>query len=206
MASQQIITALEVLHKELEKLEPAIRHIESAQLVTEIVKEIPQKHIDLLQSLKAEDLKLKEALKNLFNDELTSIILENKKLTVTTTDIQKDVKNELVAVGNVNNTVKNFHERVEKIQFPERLDKIDANIAGIMAAVQGIQGRLDLVERNISEKIKSMADSQILYNSMLDKQISDQAKKQFYQNLVTWILIIGGGILLVLMVKLNLLK
>ena len=62
------------------------------------------------------------------------------------------------------------------------------------------------MERNISDKLKTMTDSQILYNAMLDKQISDQAKKQFYQNLVTWILIIGGAILLFVMAKLNLLN
>jgi prefoldin subunit 5 len=120
----------------------------------------------------------------------------NKKLESSIAELQKNTKQ--IATE----TSKSIHN----LNLPVRMDKLDANIAGIMASVQGIQGRLDLVERNISDKLKTMTESQILYNAKLDKQISDQAKKQFYQNLVTWILIIGGGILLVLMVKLNLLK
>jgi hypothetical protein len=42
------------------------------------------------------------------------------------------------------NTVQSFYERVEKINFPERLNKLDANVAGIMTAIESVQSRLDL--------------------------------------------------------------
>ena len=48
MASELVLKALDNLHRELERLEPAIKHVETAAEVTKIVKEIPQKHINLL--------------------------------------------------------------------------------------------------------------------------------------------------------------
>jgi len=199
MASEKVIIALDLLHKELEKLEPAIKHIETAQMVTQIVKEIPEKHIDLLKSLKEEGDNHKEELKKIFKAELSKLGDENKKLTETTTVIQKDVKSELEAVGKVNSTVKNFHDRVEKINFPDRLDKVDASVAGMMAAVQAIQSRLDLVERNISDKLKEMGHVQSFNSTQIKEEIVELKKKQFYQSMVTWVLIALSLIVLTIM-------
>lgn len=201
MASEKVIIALDLLHKELEKLEPAIKHIETAQMVTQIVKEIPQKHNDLLKSLKEEGDNHKEELKKIFTAELSKLGDENKKLTETTTVIQKDVKSELEAVGKVNSTVKNFHDRVEKINFPDRLDKVDASVAGMMAAVQAIQSRLDLVERNISDKLKEMGHVQSFNSTQIKEEIVELKKKQFYQSIVTWVLIALSLIVLTIMNK-----
>ena len=80
MASQEVLTALESLHREIEKLEPAIKHVETAQKVTQTVKEIPQKHVELLNEVKSNDAKHKDELKNLFAMELSSVVKENKKM------------------------------------------------------------------------------------------------------------------------------
>lgn len=160
MASQEVLTALETLHREIEKLEPAIKHVETAQRVTQTVKAIPQKHVELLQEVKSNDAKHKEELKNLFAKELSGFTEENKKLQKTTTEIQQQVKLEQEALARLKETVQSFHERVEKINFPERLDKLDANVAGIMAAIQSVQSRLDGLERNISDRLRDMQDYQ----------------------------------------------
>lgn len=160
MASQEVLTALETLHREIEKLEPAIKHVETAQQVTQTVKAIPQKHVELLQEVKSNDAKHKDELKALFAKELSGFTEENKKLQKTTTEIQQQVKLEQEALAKLKETVQSFHERVEKINFPERLDKLDANVAGIMAAIQSVQSRLDALERNISDRLRDMQDYQ----------------------------------------------
>lgn len=160
MASQDVLTALDKLHREIEKLEPAIRHVETAQQVTQTVKGIPQKHVELLQEVKTNDAKHKDELKGLFAKELSGFTEENRKLQKTTTEIQQQVKLEQEALTKLKETVKSFHERVEKINFPERLDKLDANVAGIMAAIQSVQSRLDGLERNISDRLRDMQDYQ----------------------------------------------
>jgi len=182
MASQQVITALESLHKELEKLEPAIKHVETAVEVTRIVKEIPQKHINLLAEIKSDDVRHKGELKEIFTKDLSSIADENRKLEKTTSEIQKQVKLEQDALAALKDKVQAFHDRVERINFPERLDKVDANVAGIMAAVQSIQSRMDTVERNLSDRLKEMRsefkEAQNSINSSLKQSFSEIANRQ----------------------------
>ena len=201
MASQEVITALESLHREIEKLEPAIKHVETAQQVTQTVKAIPQKHVELLTEVKNNDAKHKEELKNLFAKELSGFTEENKKLQKTTTEIQQQVKLEQEALAKLKETVQSFHERVEKINFPERLDKLDANVAGIMAAIQSVQSRLDGLERNISDCLRDIQDYQketraALQSSLeqtktaLQTAVDVAAKKQQTFTYITWALVV----------------
>ena len=62
MKSPEVLQALETLHREIEKLEPAIRHVEMAEQVTQSVKQIPQKHLEFLKEVKSNDEKHKEEL------------------------------------------------------------------------------------------------------------------------------------------------
>jgi chromosome segregation ATPase len=212
MASQEVLKALETLHREIEKLEPAIKHVETAQQVTQIVKAIPQKHVELLQEVKSNDAKHKDELKNLFAKELSGFTEENKKLQKTTTEIQQQVKLEQEALAKLKETVQSFHERVEKINFPERLDKLDANVAGIMAAIQSVQSRLDGLERNIADRLRDMQDYQkesrvILQNSLeqsktaLQSAVDTAAKKQQIFTYITWALIVVDIVFIFLLKK-----
>jgi chromosome segregation ATPase len=212
MASQEVLTALETLHREIEKLEPAIKHVESAQQVTQILKAIPQKHVELLQEVKSNDAKYKEELKNLFAKELSGFTEENKKLQKTTTEIQQQVKLEQEALTKLKGTVQSFYERVEKINFPERLDKLDANVAGIMAAIQSVQSRLDGLERNISDRLRDMQDYQketraeIIKNhnefkATLQASTDNFTKKQRTLSFITWILIAIMCTVIILLVR-----
>lgn len=207
MASQEVLTALETLHREIEKLEPAIKHVETAQQVTQTVKAIPQKHVELLQEVKSSDAKHKDELKNLFEKELSGFTEENKKLQKTTTEIQQQVKLEQEALARLKETVQSFHERVEKINFPERLDKLDANVAGIMAAIQSVQSRLDGLERNITDRLRDIQDYQKETRQSVENRIeqfkitlqsalynANRNQKKF--TFITWALI--GGIMIII--------
>jgi hypothetical protein len=190
MASQEVLTALESLHRELEKLEPAIKHVEIAQQVIQTVKGIPQKHIALLKEVKDNDGKFKSELKDLFLKELVALTDENKKLQKNTSEIQQQVKAEQEALAKLKDTVQAFHERVEKINFPERLDKLDANVAGIMAAVQSVQSRLDIIERNVADRLKEIADRHKESHVSLQTKVEGLSKKQQILTYVTWGLIL----------------
>lgn len=235
MASQQVINALETLHRELEKLEPAIKHIEMAQLVTETVKTIPQKHLDLIREVKENDSFHKEELKelfireinslaaeskklvkiaedklseiiendaqykgellNIFSKELSEITEENKKLRASTILLQDQVKIEQEALGKLREKIQSFYDRIERINFPERLDKLDATTAGIMAAVQSVQSRLDNLERNITDRLKDAAERQKEAQTATQQAAEAAAKKQQVLTYITWALVIIGIIL-----------
>lgn len=201
MASQEVLAALEELHRELEKLEPAIKHVETAALVIETVKNIPQKHLDLLNEIKGLDLKNKEDLKNLFLQEISSIIKENKKISEHVEKILERLREALISLGKLADTIRSFHDKIDSIHFPERLDKLDANVAGIIAAVQTTQGRLESLERNISDRLKENLEFQKETRNSIQLSIASLAKKQKMNSIITWILIIVGFALLGLLMK-----
>ncbi|MDJ1480890.1 hypothetical protein QNI16_10380 [Cytophagaceae bacterium YF14B1] len=131
MASEKVLTALESLHKELEKLEPAIKHVEAAQQVTQLVKGITQKHVDLLAEIKNDEFKHKEKLTTLFSKELTALTEENKKLQENTYAIQQVIRTEQESLNKLKNNIHDFHEKLEKIDFPGRLDVLNDNVLNI---------------------------------------------------------------------------
>lgn len=155
---------------------------------------------------------MNDELKNLFAKELSGFIEENKKLQKTTTEIQQQVKLEQEALAKLKETVQSFHERVEKINFPERLDKLDANVAGIMAAIQSVQSRLDGLERNISDRLRDMQDYQketrtALQSGLeqtkaaLQTAVDTAAKKQQTLTYITWALVVVAIIITLVLKK-----
>ena len=116
MASQEVLTALETLHREIEKLEPAIKHVETAQQVTQTVKAIPQKHVELLQEVKSNDAKHKDELKNLFEKELW-LYRGKQKLQKLPLKFSNRWSWSRKPLPSWRETVHSFHERVEN-QFP----------------------------------------------------------------------------------------
>jgi hypothetical protein len=202
MASQEVLTALDALHRELEKLEPAIKHVEIAHQVIETVKIIPQKHLDLINAVKENDLKYKDELKELLIQEISSIIKENKKISDYTSKILEQLREALISLGRLTDTIRSFHDKIDGIHFPERLDKLDANVAGIMVAVQTTQRRLESLERNISDRLKENLEFQKETRNSIQISVASLAKKQKMNSLITWILIIIGFGILALVLKL----
>lgn len=83
------------------------------------------------------------------------------------------------------------------LNLPIRIDKLDANIAGISAAIQNVQGRLDLVESNVKERLREAAEKQVqALISFQDKMInsieafnSENIKRQKNQQIISIITI-----------------
>ena len=79
MASEKVLQSLETLHRELEKLGPAIEHVETAKKIAESVKDIPQKHFELIKSVKETDENFKKE-GNLSDPELRGSTLKTSPL------------------------------------------------------------------------------------------------------------------------------
>ncbi|MGB1051334.1 MAG: hypothetical protein ACPGYF_05170 [Chitinophagales bacterium] len=195
MKSPEVLQALETLHREIEKLEPAIRHVEMAEQVTQSVKQIPQKHLEFLKEIKSNDEKHKEELISLFATEIASLSNANKKLQKTSADLQEQVLLEQEALSKLIDSVQSFYNRVDKINFPERLDKLDVNVAGIMAAIQSVQSRLDALERNITDRLRDNQDYQKESLKTMQTAADATAKNQKILIYITWALIASIGVL-----------
>jgi hypothetical protein len=79
-----------------------------------------------------------------------------KKDAFTTHD---GVKAETAQVTDMRTRISAHQEAIEKIDFPTRLEKLDATVSGIMAATQTTQGRVDNLERATSEKLTALTSA-----------------------------------------------
>jgi hypothetical protein len=202
MASEKVLQSLETLHRELEKLGPAIEHVETAKKIAETVKDIPQKHFELIKSVKETDENFKKELKEQLKSEASKITVEVNQIIHSLKDAQGLLKSEIIDLEKLKKTIKDFHVEIVRINFPERLDKMDANVAGIMAAVQAIQGRLDLLERNLADKLKDIQeyqkDMKLELKSLVEQNAILQekyAKKHQTNTYITWSLLLLSVIL-----------
>lgn len=125
-----------------------------------------------------------------------------RKLESSIADLQKNTKQ--IATE----TAKSIHD----LNLPVRMDKLDANIAGILSAIQNVQGRIESVERNISDKLKESAEKQSLSFatfqekinqsiSSIQQEISTNAKKQETHTYITWTIITIGFIVISILIK-----
>lgn len=204
MASEKVLQSLETLHRELEKLGPAIEHVETAKKIAETVKDIPQKHFELIKSVKETDENFKKELKEQLKSEAAKITVEVNKIILSFKDTQGMLKAEIIDLDKLKKTIKDFHIEIVRINFPERLDKMDANVAGIMAAVQAIQGRLDLLERNLADRLKDnqelQKDMKLEIKNLLDQNMMFQeknAKKHQINTYISWSILVLLGILII---------
>lgn len=110
------------------------------------------------------------------------------------------------------NTARIASESTNKIQslnIPSRMDKLDANIAGIMAAVQNTLSRLENIERNLTDRIKDESEKQvdkqnavneklIQQLTVLQNELSSISNKQKLNAYITWGLLILAFLLIIL--------
>lgn len=113
-----------------------------------------------------------------------------KKLESSFADLQKNTKQ---IVAETTNSIHNLN-------LPVRIDKLDANIAGILSAIQNVQGRIESLERNIIDKLKVAEDKQtasmLIFQEIVDQrllkvknELSLNAKKIQTDNYITWAII-----------------
>ena len=139
MASAEVISALSNLQKELDRLEPALQHIEATIKVTNLVKEIPNKHLEFVTLLNELDKSLKGDLVKYFRDEVEIIKNSNSTVVDNIVNLLNRLNEYVDKIVGLNNQIESFYNRVEKINFPERLDKVDATVAGINIGLQNLQ-------------------------------------------------------------------
>jgi hypothetical protein len=201
MASQQILTELEELHRQLDRLKPAIKHVEMAEQVLTGVQQIPAKHQELLEIIKKEDTDFKNDLTGLMRQSHVQMKEENSHLNFTTSEIQQQVKREQQYLAELREKVNNYYDIIERINFPDRLDKLDNNVSAIVLAVQSVQNRLDNLERNLVDRIKETAEQQKQSLTKMQETLADGIQKQKVMGYVTWGLIIMAAAAIVLVLK-----
>jgi chromosome segregation ATPase len=216
MPTQPVIEKLEKLQAELETVSVAIKHIDKAAKVAESssdilkninnifydFKQLEEKHHYELLELHKEKI---EALEKHFQSLLNDFIENASQLTKIFEDLKKLEK-----------VISDYFSDIKKINFPERLDKIDNQISAIniglgniQTSIQQFQSKIDNVEKNIIEKLKENAERQsrsqttfleklFQHVSAIENTVKSSIKKQQINIYITWCIIIITFLILIL--------
>jgi len=199
MISEEVLISLNELHKELEKLRPAVQLVKLAEKTVDEVSKLPQISIDLSNKIsESVELTLKQISK-LSNDEFVRLSSKNSELHDNVKVLMEDSGKKLLRVQELVEELKALRKKIDAVDFPIRLDKLDANVSGIMAAVQSVQSRIDNMERNFLDKLRDISDKQQNGVYSLSNSIEALQKKQPIYSYVTWGLIFVSLVTLIVL-------
>jgi prefoldin subunit 5 len=97
----------------------------------------------------------------------------NKRLTESYKEIERNTKQ----------IADDTSKAILNLNLPIRIDKLDASIAGISSAIQNVQGRLDLVESNVKDRLREASDRQVQALNAFQDKIMNALEKQNLENI-----------------------
>ena len=161
--SQDIHTHLEKLKTELNKLEPAVKHLQQAdENATALISAVNTIHKEYSKHLQAIEKLLvdsnKDHHKQISNDIQDSTIKLNdlgEKITKSFKSVEKEIKDLLDEYKFLSSETEKLVTKIDKVDFPTRLDKLDATISSISQGLQNTQTRIGDLERNIKDDLQA---------------------------------------------------
>ena len=129
------------INENLNELEEELNKLNSASELISKAKDTAEKNIIETKDIISKLVKSSEKT-------LDKTVKESKQLAKVSKELAKNV--ELLV------------ERLDNVDFPVRLDKIDTSVASINAGVQNIQGRVDSLENNLKDDVTNKLNDQLL--------------------------------------------
>lgn len=129
------------INQSLNELEEELNNLKSASDLISEARDTAEKNISETKDIVSRLVTSSEKT-------LDKTVKESKKLAKVSKELAKSVEILL--------------EKLDKVDFPIRLDKIDNSVASITVGVQNIQSRLDMVENNIKDELSSKLSEQLL--------------------------------------------
>lgn len=169
--SQDIHTHLEKLKTELNKLEPAVKHLQKAdENATALISSLSNIHKEFSKHLQSIEKSLSDANAK-HQKQLTKEIQESTKkindatelLSKSNSTFEKQIKNLLSEYSELGNTTATLIKKIESVDFPKRFDKLDATVSSINQGLQNTQTRICDLERNIIYDFQAKTKDVIFY-------------------------------------------
>ena len=143
--------------------------------------------------------------------------IEKQKIPEKIDTFEKSIKSRIdTSITDLQNNTKLIAEEtvksIQDLNLPLRLDKVDANVAGMLSAIQNLQTRLENLERNIFDRLKNDSEKHLskieAFQNNVNQAlatITDQneasQKKQKNYTYITWVLIVILSSILFLTLK-----
>lgn len=188
--NQDIHSHLEKLKVELNKLEPAVKHLQKADenatalisAVSTIHKEY-SKHLQAIEKLLVDSNKdhHKQISKDI-QDSTAKLNDLGEKITKSFKSVEKEVKDLLDEYKFLSSETEKLVNKIDKVDFPTRLDKLDSTVSSINQGLQNTQQRLGDIERNIKDDLTAKQkelNSRIESAENVTKHRIDNSEKEF---------------------------
>lgn len=183
--NQDIHSHLEKLKVELNKLEPAVKHLQKADenaaalisIFSSIQKEY-SKHLQAIEKLLVDSNKdHHNQISKDIQDSITKLNSVVEKITNSFKSVEKEVKDLLEEYTFLSSETEKLVNKIDKVDFPTRLDKLDATVSTITQGLQNTQQRLGDIERNIKDDFTAKQKD---FNSRIES--AENAVKQRIDN------------------------
>lgn len=168
--NQDIHTHLEKLKTELNKLEPAVKHLQKAdENATALISSLSNFHKEFSKHLQNIEKSLSDANEK-HQKQLTKEIQESTKkindatelLSKSNSAFEKQIKYLLSEYSGLGDATAALIKKIESVDFPKRFDKLDATVSSINQGLQNTQTRIGDLERNIKDDLQTKTKDVIL--------------------------------------------
>ncbi len=188
--SQDIHTHLEKLKTELNKLEPAVKHLQQAdENATALISAVSTIHNEYSKHLQAIEKLLVDSNKD-HHKQISKDIQDStnklndlgEKITKSFKSVEKEVKDLLDEYKFLSSETEKLVNKIDKVDFPTRLDKLDSTVSSINQGLQNTQQRLGDIERNIKDDLTAKQkelSARIEYAENATKLRIDNSDKEF---------------------------
>lgn len=180
--SQDIHTHLEKLKTELNKLEPAVKHLQKAdENATALISSLTNIHKEFSKHLQSIEKSLSDANEK-HQKQLTKEIQESTKkindatelLSKSNSTFEKQIKNLLSEYSGLGNATAALIKKIDSVDFPKRFDKLDATVSSINQGLQNTQTRIGDLERNIKDDLQAKTKDVILKVESTENNLKQQ--------------------------------
>jgi uncharacterized phage infection (PIP) family protein YhgE len=196
--NQDIHTHLEKLKIELDKLEPAIKHLQKADenatalvdTLTNIHKEFAQHLQNIEKSLSDANEKHQMQLNKEIQESTKKINDAIEQLSKSNLAFEKQIKALLSEYSDLVESASLLTKKIDGIDFPSRFDKLDAIVSSINQGLQNTQTRIGDLERNLKDDILAKTKEVTSKIDDFNKSVTTQFEKQSKENKLLRILLI----------------
>ena len=174
MLNNEIKSSLGLLHKELERLSPAIDLVDRANSSVDAVKQLPIQYEKLLADLHSLEVAHRDEVKEILKSDITSLETKINGLIDSLTSYSSDIKilTDTLTVQQIENH--EFIEKLKQIDFPTRLNALDQHVSQVASGFNNVQStatsikdELVRLERALNKRIQSIEDSNRIGNLLL---------------------------------------
>lgn len=150
MPSQQVIEKLQDTQRELDKIKSAVEHIQDAADVVQKASHVVSEVKNLIKELQSIEKDHRFDLIKILKERIGEI---ERQIEASVKELDRGVKQLgqlTIEVARLEKNISKYFEDIKKINFPERLDKIDNQISSINIGIQNLQGDV----RRLQDKIE----------------------------------------------------